>query len=100
MPSVLYGFVYIPPNDSTCFSHGAFATIHGKLNSEDVNTGVLIMCNMNATFDGTARYILSVSNVSNTDMLSYPFLYDDIQYMCITMIPKFCAQYVLTMKCL
>ena len=46
VPNVLFGFVYIPPNGSTYYSHESFAVITEKLKS-DVNISVLIMSDMN-----------------------------------------------------
>ncbi len=48
LPRVLFGFVYIPPNVSTYYSHESFAVIHEKLKSEYMNNSVLIMGDINA----------------------------------------------------
>ena len=75
LPSVLFGFVYIPPSDSTYYSHESFAVIHEKVNSENSNTGVFIVGDMNAKFGSAVREILRNSSVP--DMLSYPVIRDD-----------------------
>ncbi len=80
IPSVLFGFCYIPPSDSQYYSFSAFSYIKEKL-SEFMPYGYVIFGDMNARFGKKAKDLLVTFNVSDGNELSHPIVADDINVL-------------------
>ena len=63
IPSVLFGFCYIPPYDSEYFSHQSFATIQEKVSGNGYNH--VITGDLNYRFGTYARAIPVCSGISS-----------------------------------
>lgn len=74
----MFGFSYIPPNDSQYYSHEAFAVIQEKVKYKHTCNGYLITGDMNARFGTTLREILSLIERLNTEEYSYLKIKDDV----------------------
>ena len=75
---VLFRFCYIPPNDLQYYAHGSFAAIQGKLKSNYMCNGYIIIGDMNTRFCKGVREILPFLQASGVNLYSYPDIKDDI----------------------
>ena len=75
-PSILFGFVYIPPQDSPYYSETSFSAIQEKLKSEKCVKECVIVGDVNARL---GKKIRELPDNLNRDDLSYPDIPDSIQ---------------------
>ena len=75
-PSILFGFVYIPPQDSPYYSETSFSAIQEKLKSEKCVKECVIVGDINARLGKKIRVL---PDNLNRDDLSYPDIPDSIQ---------------------
>ena len=79
IPSVIFGFCYIPPSESTYFNHDLFAYFHEKMSDYKDFNEVLIIGDMNARLGYSVRNIPISSNNSVIKRCTYPVIPDEIQ---------------------
>ena len=77
-PSLIFAFCYIPPTDSSYFSHNLFSNIHEKMSDFKSYKNVCIIGDLNARFGNSVRSIISRSTNTNIHLCSYPSIPDDI----------------------
>ena len=77
-PSLMFAFCYIPPTDSTYFSHSLFSNIHDKMSDYKNYKNVCIIGDLNARFGNSVRNIPSRSTNIDIQSCSYPIIPDDI----------------------
>ena len=77
-PSIMFAFCYIPPTDSSYFSHNLFSNIQEKMSDFKSYKNVCIIGDLNARFGNSVRSIISRSNNVNIQSCSYPNIPDDI----------------------
>ena len=76
VPGILFGFVYIPPSDSSYFSETSFSDIQEKLKTEKPADGCVIVGDVNARLGKKLR---DLPEFLNKDGLSYPSIPNPIQ---------------------
>ncbi len=76
VPSVLFGFCYVPPSDSPYFTHYSFAAIHERIVDSECS-GVVIMGDMNTRFGASVRDILR-DDLRVHDTFTYPLIPDEV----------------------
>ncbi len=64
---MIYGFCYIPPNDSQCFSFHSFPGIHGKISVDDGVNALCVVGVLNARFGKQMREMLVSSEISERE---------------------------------
>lgn len=77
---VLFGFCYIPPNDSQYYSHDVFAAMQEKIKSRDTSNGYFIMGDLNARFGKAVRDMAELYELPGF-VCSYPDIPDCTSYM-------------------
>ena len=77
-PSLMFAFCYIPPTDSTYFSHNLFSNIHDKMSDYKNYKNLCIIGDVNARFGKSVRNIPSRSTNIDIQSCSYPIIPDDI----------------------
>ena len=77
VPTVLFGFCYVPPSDSPYFTHHAFAAIHERVVDND-NSRVLIMGDLNARLGTSVRCVLDDEPQVNHTLFTYPLIPDEV----------------------
>ena len=78
IPSVMFGFCYIPPTDSIYFSHQLFANLNDKIIDYKGYKNVCIIGDMNARFGRSVCTIPSRSNNPDIQKCSYPIVPDEV----------------------
>ena len=76
VPDVVFGFCYIPPSDSTYFTHQSFVTLHEKMIDYKGNTKFCVIGDMNARFGTSVRSIPLRSSSPNMHVYTYPNIPD------------------------
>ncbi len=74
VPTILFGFCYVPPSDSPYFSHISFAAIHERI-IDTRKSEVLVMGDLNARFGVSVRDILSNDTCG---VFTYPSVPDNV----------------------
>ena len=77
-PSLIFAFCYVPPTNSTYFSHNLFSNIHDKMSDYKSYKNVCIIGDLNARFGNSVRNIPSRSTNIDIQSCSYPSIPDDI----------------------
>ena len=75
VPTILFGFCYVPPSDSPYFSHYSFAAIHERIVDSE-SSHVILMGDLNTRFGASVRDMLR-GEFSRHDTLSYPLIPDE-----------------------
>ena len=75
-PSILFGFIYVPPQDSPYYSEASFSNIQEKIKTEKSVKEYVIVGDINARLGKKLREL--PENIDRDD-LSYPTIPDSIQ---------------------
>ena len=73
-PNIMFGFCYIPPQDSEYFTHQSFAAIQEKISDGDCQ--YVIMGDLNCRFGNYLRDLPVRSEIPHAHTYEYPFLPD------------------------
>ena len=76
VPTVLFGFCYVPPSDSPYFTHYSFAAIHERIVDSE-SSSVIIIGDLNTRFGASVRNVLR-NDPSVSDAFTYPIIPDNV----------------------
>ena len=76
LPSILFGFLYIPPHDSPYFSETRFSSIQEKLKTEKSVRECVLVGDINARM---GRKVIELPEHLDVNDLSYPTIPDTVQ---------------------
>ena len=78
VPDVMFGFCYVPPTDSSYFTHESFVNLHEKMTDFRGNSKFCIIGDLNARFGASVRNIPLRCSIPGLDECIYPNIPDNV----------------------